>query len=108
MCLVNFPNELEGWFERREGEFNRLDIAVRLTRSPMDGRDKASAWVDFDSSARIGQIVVWDAGEAELHCIEVNAEPGPPEYRILLPAEDLHEAADSVAGWFTGGVDEMA
>ena len=99
MTSVNFLEELEKWFNEEVGRVVRADFVAELARSPEDGRDKASMWIDLGSSERIGQIIVWESGEAEIGRIHLPTDQATPESRRFASAEDLRRTAKALVDW---------
>ncbi len=81
---------------------------VRLTRSPPDGRDKASAFLTLERQGFVGEIGVWDTGECELGWGPVVAaesiEPHPTfQHRQLDDEADLQSALTTLVSCVCSG-----
>ncbi|MGW2651933.1 hypothetical protein ACWC2T_45525 [Streptomyces sp. NPDC001393] len=47
----------------------------------------------------VGQLTVWDSGEAELECGDVATGWVVAEHRGLASVQDLHRALDDLVRW---------
>jgi hypothetical protein len=63
--------QLEQWFEEHQEQLSARGLSASLARSPDDGRNKPSLCLNIDSDARLGQLLLWDGGEAEVQIADV-------------------------------------
>jgi hypothetical protein len=89
---------LRAWFDGRSTRFADRGLQAEFTESPT-GRAKPSASVMIASSARIGQLVVWDTGEAELTLGDVGSREVVEEHREITSEADLQDATQTLLGW---------
>lgn len=59
-----------------------------LHRSPDDGHNKHSAWVTIEHLDRVGTLIVWDSGEAELEAGSTTADIVRKHFERLHAADD--------------------
>lgn len=57
---------------------------------------KESISIDVDSHTHLGQLTVWNTGEAELDCLEVRTQSRHHEHRDLISFDDLFKAVQDL------------
>lgn len=79
---------VETWFGEQSPLLTRGGVSARL-RPTSSGLQKNNVAIDFESDARIVQIVVWDSGEAEVIQAERFTDNAPLVHIVSLsvPAE---------------------
>ena len=64
------PNVLERWVEDNGAELTRRGVSFSLEFSDSE-RSKLSSWLTLETDENVGRVTVWDSGEAELECADV-------------------------------------
>jgi hypothetical protein len=89
-------DELRNWFFIHHAEMRAGGLECRLGEPPDDGRDKSALWIDIDSATRVGQLILWSSGEAELAIAKVGSnEPVIHEHRKIASKLELDDALGS-------------
>ena len=91
-------NDLREWFAERSGGLAELGLQAEFAESPPD-RVKRSAWVMIASSSRVGQLVVWDTGEAALTLGDIGSDNVVEEHREITSRLGLHDATQTLLAW---------
>jgi hypothetical protein len=89
---------LRAWFDGRRVALADCGLKVDFAESPPD-RAKRSASVTIASSSRIGQLVVWDTGEAELTLGDVGSQEVVEEHREITSRIGLEDATQMLLAW---------
>lgn len=90
-------DELRNWFFIHQAEMRASGLECRLGESPDDGRDKSALWIDIDSATRVGQLILWSSGEAELAVASIgSSEPVINEHREITSQLGLDDALGSL------------
>lgn len=80
----------------RRAQWDALGVLWgELSKSPDDGRTKASAWQSFAASVWEGDIIVWDSGEVELSAVKRGGWHVEKHYDLFGPTE-LRRVLDDV------------
>jgi hypothetical protein len=87
----NLLAALETWFAEHVDDMAARGVQMSLSHSPAD-HPKASMSLDMDSENSVGQIVVWDSGEAEIQYGDVATGQVEHVHRDLASREDLMDA----------------
>jgi hypothetical protein len=93
-------DDLRSWFEAHQNSLAADGYQVEFTESPAD-RDKLSAWVTITSARRIGQLVIWDTGEAELSMADVASARVAEEHREITSEIGLRDATETLLAWLS-------
>jgi hypothetical protein len=91
-------DELQEWFTGHKATLADSGYKVEFTESPAD-RDKQSASLTITSPRRIGQLVVWDTGEAELSMGGVDSGTITEEHREITSVIGLQDATRALVAW---------
>lgn len=91
-------NDLREWFDDRGAELAELSLRAEFAESPPD-RVKRSASVTIASPSRVGQLVVWDTGEAALTLGDVDSGEVVEEHREITSKLGLQDATQTLLGW---------
>lgn len=94
--------DLREWFDDRQAGLSDLGFQAEFAESPPD-RVKRSASVMIASSSRVGQLVLWDSGEAELTLGDVGADEVVAEHREITSRIGLRDATQTLLGWLEAG-----
>lgn len=89
-----FP-ALRAWVEVRRESLAAEGVALDLDES-RSGWVKASIALAVDGPDAVGQLTVWENGEAELEYGAVATGQVVAEHRSLASVEDLHRALDDL------------
>lgn len=91
-------NALEDWLKEKEPELAGSGYQVRLTKSPPD-RLNPSASLMIESAIRIGQLIVWASGEAQVGLAEIESGSVSDEHKKISSVAELRETAESLLRW---------
>jgi hypothetical protein len=94
--------DLREWFDDRRGGLADLGLEAEFAESPPD-RVKRSASLMIASPSRIGQLVVWDTGEAELTLGDVGSDELMEEHREITSRLGLQDATQTLLAWLEAG-----
>ncbi len=89
---------LRTWFEDRRAALTDLGLKADFKDSP-SGRAKRSAALTVASSQRIGQLVVWETGEAELSLGDVGSDELVEEHREITSQIGIRDATETLMAW---------
>jgi hypothetical protein len=96
--VPNLISDLRTWFESRKDAFAGLGLIGEFNDSPSD-RSKRSASVTLASPRRVGQLVVWETGEAELSLGDVGSDSVVEEHREITSQIGMQDATETLLGW---------
>ncbi|GAA2502063.1 MULTISPECIES: hypothetical protein [Actinomycetes] len=86
------------WIDARIGEFHRNGLSVEVHIAPGDREKQSVQWM-LESTERIGEIILWESGEAELSFAVIQTGEVRPEHRLIDSRSSLEEALDAVLDW---------
>jgi hypothetical protein len=89
---------LRSWFDVHEASLAGDGYQVEFTESPPD-RGKLSASVTITSPRRIGRLVIWNTGEAELSMGDVATATVAEEHREITSEIGLRDATETLVAW---------
>lgn len=95
---MDAASELQGWYAKHEEELASRGYHAELAVSPVD-RLKGSAAVTIASAARIGQLTVWDTGEAALNLGDAVSGEVREEHREITSGIGLDDTASTLLAW---------
>jgi hypothetical protein len=98
MERIDVLGSLRDWFDGTVSAVAQPGFKATFDCSP-DDRDRRSAWVTAESPARLGQLIVWDTGEAMLSLAEVSTGEVTEEHRQIASADEFREAARILLDW---------
>lgn len=90
--------DLRRWFDDRTAGLAELGFQTEFAESPPD-RVKRSVSVMIISASKIGQLVVWDSGEAELLLGDVGSGEVINEHREITSHIGLQDATQTLLAW---------
>jgi hypothetical protein len=90
--------DLRQWFASRKIGLAERGFQVNFAESPSD-RDKRSVSVTVASSQRIGRLVLWINGEAELSMGDVGSGAVTEEHREITSKIGLRDATETLVAW---------
>jgi hypothetical protein len=93
--------DLRAWFDAHRASLLGEGYQAEFTESP-SGRDKQSPSVTLTSAGRIGQLVIWDTGEAELSMADVASGTVAEEHREITSGIGLRDATETLIAWLNG------
>ena len=83
---------LRFWIDKNAPALRERGFTVNF-ESGAATADKASAWVDVDSSKALGQLILWETGELDLRVGARNsAELRINEHREIETTDELEDA----------------
>ena len=91
-------NDVRAWFADHKVTLAEQGLRAELIESPPD-RDKRSVSVTIASAQRIGQLVVWSTGEAELSMGSVASRELIQEHREIISKLGLKDATETLVSW---------
>jgi hypothetical protein len=91
-------NELRLWFIGRQDALTRAGYKADLVESSVE-REKRSVSVTIASAQRIGQLVLWSSGEAELGMADVASGEITEEHREITSEIGLRDATMTLMAW---------
>jgi hypothetical protein len=86
------------WFIGREAALTRDGYKADLVESPEE-REKRSVSVTIASARRIGQLVLWSTGEAELGMADIAPGEVTEERREIATDVGLNDATMTLMAW---------
>jgi hypothetical protein len=92
-------DELAGWIEAHRDSLAERGLLVASGTSPRDGRCKHSAWLDLEGAQRLGRLIAWDTGEAELELADVPTGEVDTQHRQVDTRADLDQALMHLIDW---------
>jgi len=96
---MNIIEELRLWFNEEESSLIAINLNPALEYSPAD-RDPRAAWLDLDSAHRVGRLILWETGAAELSVGDVTTgEVVVEEHREITSTVGLKDAVESLIAW---------
>jgi len=93
-------DDLRAWFETHKSSLARRGYVVEFVESPSD-RSKRSASVTISSAPRIGRLVIWDTGEAELSFGDATAGVVTEDHREITSEIGLRDAVETLLAWMS-------
>jgi hypothetical protein len=93
-------DDLRSWFEAHQNSLVADGYQAEFTESPAD-RGKLSASMTITSSRRIGRLVIWDTGEAELSMADVACATVAEEHREITSEIGLRDATETLLAWLS-------
>ena len=91
MSQVDLLDALAVWYEAKHAAAAGEGIQVAFGRTEGD-RPKHSAWVNLECQERLGELIVWDTGEAEY----LTGREGEPEVMEHLQIDDLAQLHETL------------
>jgi hypothetical protein len=96
--MYDVISDLKAWFEDRRTALTELGFVADFKDSPR-GRAKRSAALTVASSRRIGQLVVWETGEAELNLGDIGSNDVMEEHREITSQIGIRDATETLLVW---------
>lgn len=94
----NVLDDLRAWFATHEALLAADGYHMEFKEAPPD-RAKLSASVVITSARRIGQLVIWETGEAELSMGDVASAAVLEEHREVTSELGLRDATETLVAW---------
>jgi hypothetical protein len=94
----NVLNDFRAWFAAHEASLAADGYHMEFKEAPSD-RAKLSASVIITSARRIGQLVIWETGEAELSMGDVASDAVMQEHREITSEIGLRDATETLVAW---------
>lgn len=87
---------LLAWPSAHRARLAAAGATAAAQRGPADGRPKQAAWLDVETPTNLGELIVWDSGEAELTTAQRDPDgaPGVTEHLQLDDAAQLERALE--------------
>ncbi|WP_329052726.1 hypothetical protein OG873_25215 [Streptomyces violaceus] len=94
-------DDLRVWHIRLRSELDeaRFDVGWQ---GPVADRPKQSACLSIDGPDRLGELIVWSTGEAQLQLGDVASGEVLDEQLQLIDARQLAQAVTRMKAWVTG------
>lgn len=95
-------DDLRTWHVRLRSELDeaRFDVGWQ---GPVAGRPKQSACLSIDGPDRLGELIVWSTGEAQLQLGEVASGEVVDERLQLSDSRQLAQVVARMKAWVTSG-----
>ncbi|GAA1717097.1 hypothetical protein GCM10009765_77030 [Fodinicola feengrottensis] len=97
------PSLLQGarnWIDAHSEAVRQSGLLVEINPSPKDRPKQSIQWV-LEGPDRIGEIILWETGEAELSFASIKSGEIRPEHRSIKSASELEMALVAVLNWTT-------
>jgi hypothetical protein len=94
-------DELSQWIETYRASLTERGLLLTSGASPEDGRDKRSMWLDIEGPQRLGRLILWDTGEAELELADVPSGEVNARHHQVDDRDDFERAAAALLDWVT-------
>jgi hypothetical protein len=88
-------DDLRAWFEGHGNSLAGDGYQVEFAESPSD-RSKLSASLTISSAQRVGRLVIWDTGEAELSMGDVASASVTEDHRKITSEIGLRDATETL------------
>ncbi|WP_327317253.1 hypothetical protein [Streptomyces sp. NBC_01235] len=95
-------DSVRAWHLRLRNELDPARFAVARHDSPDDGRNKHVVCLSVDGPERLGQLSVWDTGEAELDLADATDGEVRSEHLSVPGERQLARAVLKLRDWVTG------
>lgn len=92
-------DEFAQWIETHRASLTERGLLLASGASPEDGRTKRSRWLDLEGSRRLGRLVLWDTGEAELELADATTGTVNAQHHQIDTRADLERAVLSLRDW---------
>ena len=92
-------DEFTRWIDTHYESLTARGFLLASDTSPQDGRPKRSMWLDLEHEHRLGRLILWDTGEAELDLADVSTGDVKTRHRQVDTRADLEEALTSFVDW---------
>lgn len=93
---VDVIEHLNNWVTANEERLTHLGYSASIEQGNPKA-DNLSAWIDVESSRALGQIILWESGEADLRAgTKGSDELTLNEHRVISTREDLDEAMEAL------------
>lgn len=89
-------DELAQWIETHHASLTERGLLLTSGNSPEDGRPKRSMWLDVEGPQRLGRLLLWDTGEAELELADVSTGDVTAQHHQVDTRADLERAVTSL------------
>jgi hypothetical protein len=94
-------DEFAQWIETHHASLTERGLLLASGHSPEDGRTKRSLWLDVEGAQRLGRLLLWDTGEAELELADVSSGEVKAQHHQVDTRADLERAVMSLLDWAT-------
>lgn len=95
---MDATSELQSWFAKHQEELTSHGYTAELTVSPED-RPKRAVAMTIATALRIGQLTVWDTGEAALNLGDAVSGEVREEHREITSEVGLDDATNTLVAW---------
>lgn len=95
--------DLSSWLEAHESGLTARGYQVEYTESPED-RPKKSASLMISTEQRVGQLILWETGEAELGLGDISTPEISQQHREITSHSNLVDATQELIDWLGGGL----
>lgn len=92
-------DEFAQWIETHRASLTERGLRLSAGDSPEDGRTKRSMWLDVEGPQRLGRLLLWDTGEAELELADVTTGEVNAQHHQVDTRADLDRAVKSLLDW---------
>ena len=92
-------DEFAQWIETHRASLTERGLLLASGNSPEDGRPKRSMWLDVEGAQRLGRLLLWDSGEAELELADASTGEVNAQHHQIDTRADLERAVTSLLDW---------
>jgi len=89
---------LRTWVDKHQSELVKLSYQIEFSESPAD-RAKKSALLTISSPCRLGQLVLWETGEATLSLGGISFSEVSEQHRKITSQIGLIDAIETLMEW---------
>jgi hypothetical protein len=95
ICILQ---DLRAWFDSHRSELTENGFEIDYFESPQD-RMKRSSSLMIASSQRVGQLVIWETGEAELGLGDISSSKISEQHREITSHIGIIDAIETIIEW---------
>jgi hypothetical protein len=95
---IGVLHDLRAWLDAHRSELAENGYQIDYSESPQD-RMKRSASLMIASSRRVGQLILWETGEAELSLGDISSSEVSEQHREITSRIGLIDAAETIIEW---------
>ncbi|WP_329138317.1 hypothetical protein OG552_30345 [Streptomyces sp. NBC_01476] len=86
------------WIDAQSDVIRQNGLLLEVNSSPEDRVKQSIQWV-LEGPERIGEIILWETGEAEISFASIGTGEVRPEHRDIQTASELESALTAVFDW---------
>lgn len=102
MNELELIEEMKNWYADSVDRLGSRGFSAELSESPQ-GQDPVSLRFVLESSRRLGELILWSTGMAEVQLADVISGEILPENQVFKSKVELNSALNVVVEWVAGG-----